>query len=368
VLIEGPDYPQLFFRVQPSPLYAPGALLFTAGHPQGRCGTEHEQKLKNGVLRMRSLELCAGAGGQALGLEKAGFHPEALVEIDRHCCETLRLNRKNWNVLEDDLRLFKHHASDFAGVELVAGGLPCPPFSVAGKQLGELDERNLFPDALEIIDAVRPQAVMIENVRGFLDAVFEDYRLHLKGQLKKLGYEVDWRLLNASDFGVPQLRPRVVIVATRTQYWEHFQWPDVRRVNPKTVGDTLYAMMAENGWRGAVEWRDRANDIAPTIVGGSKKHGGPDLGPTRAKRAWASLGVNGHTLADEAPEPDFVGMPRLTVQMVALLQGFPPSWSFVGRKTAAYRQVGNAFPPPVAAAVATELKKAISVRRALAVA
>lgn len=317
---------------------------------------------------MHSLELCAGAGGQALGLEKAGFEHEALVEIDRPCCDTLRLNRPKWNVIEDDLRLFKERASDFAGVELVAGGLPCPPFSVAGKQLGALDERNLFPDALDIIDATRPRAVMIENVRGFLDAVFEDYRLHLKRQLKKLGYEADWRLLNASDFGVPQLRPRVAIVATKAEYWSDFRWPDIKRVNPKTVGQTLHHMMAENGWQGAGHWRDRANDIAPTVVGGSKKHGGPDLGPTRAKRAWASLGVNGHTLADEAPAPDFVGMPRLTIPMVALLQGFPPDWRFAGRKTAAYRQVGNAFPPPVAAAVAAELKKAISVRRSLAVA
>ncbi|QYU68635.1 DNA cytosine methyltransferase [Leptolyngbya sp. 15MV] len=312
---------------------------------------------------MYSLELCAGAGGQALGLEEAEFEHEALVEIDSHCCETLRRNRPKWNVIEDDLRLFKDRASAYAGVDLVAGGLPCPPFSVAGKQLGERDERNLFPDALDIIDATRPKAVMIENVRGFLGAVFEDYRLHLRGQLKKLGYEVDWRLLNASDFGVPQLRPRVVIVATQKEYWSSFEWPEVNKVNPATVGEKLFELMAANGWRGARQWRERASDIAPTIVGGSKKHGGPDLGPTRAKKAWASMGVNGMTIAEEAPGPDFVGMPRLTVEMVGLLQGFPEGWQFHGRKTAAYRQVGNAFPPPVAAAVAKQVRKAISVKR-----
>ena len=317
---------------------------------------------------MRSLELCAGAGGQAIGLEMAGFEHEGLVEIDSHCCDTLRFNRPQWNVIEEDLRLFKERAGDFAGVELVAGGLPCPPFSVAGKQLGALDERNLFPDALDIVDAVRPKAVMIENVRGFLGAVFEDYRIQLKAQLKKLGYDADWRLLNASDFGVPQLRPRVVIIATKHEFTSNFQWPTVDPVNPKTVGQTLYDHMRSDGWKGAAQWRDRASDIAPTLVGGSKKHGGPDLGPTRAKRAWESLGVNGHTLADSPPEADFVGMPRLTVPMVALLQGFPPEWKITGRKTAAYRQVGNAFPPPVAASVATQLKKAISVRRSLAVA
>lgn len=317
---------------------------------------------------MQSVELCAGAGGQAIGLETAGFEHAALVEIDPHCCNTLRLNRPKWNVVEDDLRVFKERAADYAGVDLVAGGLPCPPFSVAGKQLGALDERNLFPDALDIIDAVRPKAIMIENVRGFLDAVFEDYRTNLKQQLKKLGYETDWRLLNASDFGVPQLRPRVVIAATRQEYWSNFEWPCTERYNPKTVGQTLYPMMAANGWIGAADWRDRADEIAPTIVGGSKKHGGPDLGPTRARQAWAKLGVEGRTIAEEPPERDFVGIPRLTVPMVALLQGFPKEWKISGRKTNAYRQVGNAFPPPVAAAVATQLREAVSVRQSLAVA
>ncbi len=309
---------------------------------------------------MRSIELCAGAGGQALGLEQAGFGHEALVEIDPHCCNTLRHNRPEWRVIEDDVRAFKERASDFRGVELVAGGLPCPPFSVAGKQLGAKDERNLFPDAIDIIDAVRPRAVMIENVRGFLDAVFQDYREELKSKLRKLGYWTDWRLLNASHYGVPQLRPRVVIVALRHEYADNFNWPDQHRHNPPTVGKTLMDMMAANGWKGAKKWAERADEIAPTIVGGSKKHGGPDLGPTRARKAWASLGVEGRTIAETAPEADFVGMPRLTVPMVARIQGFPDDWKFTGKKTNAYRQVGNAFPPPVAEAVAREIKQAIA--------
>ena len=313
---------------------------------------------------LRSLELCAGAGGQALGLEQAGFDHEGLVEIDSNCCQTLRLNRPNWNVIEDDLRKFKDRASEFKGVDLVAGGLPCPPFSVAGKQLGALDERNLFPDAIDIVDAIRPKAIMIENVRGFLDAVFKDYREGLKKQLKKLGYETDWRLLNASHFGVPQLRPRVIIVAVKSEYRDHFEWPEEQHHNPPTVGEVLHDLMASNGWRGANAWRARADEIAPTIVGGSKKHGGPDLGPTRAKRAWETLGVNGKTIAEEAPERDFVGAPRLTVRMVARIQGFPDDWEFTGRKTAAYRQVGNAFPPPVAKAVAQNVRKAIEARSA----
>lgn len=312
---------------------------------------------------LTSVELCAGAGGQALGIEKADFQHEALVEVDAHCCETLRHNRPAWNVVEEDVRLFKERATDFKGVDLVAGGLPCPPFSVAGKQLGADDERNLFPDALDIIADVKPQAVMIENVRGLLDAVFHDYREGLRSQLEKMGYKADWRLLNASDYGVPQLRPRVVIVAMRSERWDQFHWPTPQEDNPPTVGQELYGMMSARGWKGAAKWRDRANEIAPTIVGGSKKHGGPDLGPTRAKRAWETLGVNGKTIAEEAPDPDFVGMPRLTVPMVARVQGFPPEWHFVGRKTNAYRQVGNAFPPPVARAVADSIALALKARR-----
>jgi DNA (cytosine-5)-methyltransferase 1 len=314
---------------------------------------------------MHSIEFCAGAGGQALGLEQAGFRHSALVEIEPDFCKTLRLNRPQWDVHCEDMNGF--NGRPFAGVDLLAGGLPCPPFSIAGKQLGERDERNLFPAAIRLIDEIKPKAVMIENVKGFLSPMFEDYRLQLKSQFKKLGYAVDWRLLNASDFGVPQLRPRVVIVAIKNDLVDAFDWPDVHPHNPPTVGEALKDMMAANGWPGASRWAEQANDIAPTIVGGSKKHGGPDLGPTRARQAWAAMGVEGRTLAEEAPLPDFCGMPRLTVNMVAKLQGFPSNWQFYGRKTTAYRQVGNAFPPPVARAVAQNVKIALRVQRIFSV-
>jgi len=312
---------------------------------------------------LTSLELCAGAGGQASGLENAGFDHVGLVELDGHCCKTLKLNRPNWKVFEEDLNKFD--GRPFKGIDLLAGGLPCPPFSKAGKQLGADDERNLFPAALRLVAETRPQAIMFENVRGFLDDVFEDYRLDLKRQLKKLKYVADWELFNASHFGVPQLRPRVVIVAIREDLSDGFKWPDPRPGSAPTVGDTLYDLMAENHWRGARHWAKQANDIAPTLVGGSKKHGGPDLGPTRAKRAWATLGVDGMGIADHAPLEDFPihHTPRLTVPMTALIQGFDRTWQFHGKKTAAYRQVGNAFPPPVAFAVAEQIKSAISKRR-----
>ena len=312
------------------------------------------------------VEICAGAGGQALGLERSGFEPEALIEIDRACCDTLRHNRPHWNIMESDLKEFD--GRPYKGIDLLAGGVPCPPFSKAGKQLGKNDERDLFPEALRLVDECRPRGVMLENVRGFLDAVFEDYRCNLKRQFEKLGYEADWRLLNASDFGVSQLRPRVVIVAIRKDLCERFSWAKPQDINPPSVGDLLYDQMASRGWKGAKKWRKQADDIAPTIVGGSKKHGGPDLGPTRARKAWATLGVDGLGIANEPPEKDFIGMPKLTVPMVARLQGFPDEWHFTGKKTPAYRQIGNAFPPPVAYAVGEEICKCLTNKKVFAVA
>ncbi|MFY8048206.1 MAG: DNA cytosine methyltransferase [Erythrobacter sp.] len=308
-----------------------------------------------------SLELCAGAGGQGLGLEKAGFEHAALVELDQAACATLRLNRPAWNVIEGDLRQF--NGTPYQGIDLVAGGVPCPPFSKAGKQLGANDERDLFPDAIRLVDECRPQAVMLENVRGLLDPVFDDYRDKVETQLKKLGYVPGWKLLNASDHGVSQLRPRVVFVGIRKELASNFSWPEPLKAEPPTVGQLLHDVMKANDWRHADTWRERASGIAPTLVGGSKKHGGPDLGPTRAKKAWAAIGVDGMGLWDQAPAPDFVGMPRLTTRMTARIQGFPDDWQFSGRKTAAYRQIGNAFPPPVAEAVGRQIFAALSTKR-----
>ncbi len=291
------------------------------------------------------LELCAGAGGQALGLEQAGFGHAVLVEIDADACRTLCHNRPDWQVIQGDIATFD--AKPYQGTDLVAAGLPCPPFSVAGQQRGEADERNLFPAAFRIISEVRPKAVMIENVRGLLDKRFEYYRELIASRLLSLGYETRFELLNAADFGVPQNRPRVFIIGLRSEYSSVFGMP-AKKPRTLTAGDVLCDLMSSEGWHGAAAWRDGAGGIAPAIVGGSKKHGGPDLGPTRARAAWAALGVDGKGIADRPPSKDFAGKPRLTVAMAARIQGFPDDWKFTGGKTAAYRQVGNALPPPLA--------------------
>ncbi len=302
---------------------------------------------------LTSVEICAGAGGQALGLEQAGFHHLALVEIEEPYCNTLIQNRPKWNVLNMDVRSFC--GKDFKDVDLLSGGVPCPPFSVAGKQMGSDDERDLFPEAIRLVSEMRPKAVMLENVRGILDTVFDEYRSQIKKNISALGYHVEWRLLNASDFGVSQLRPRVVFIAIRNDLSSIFSFPD-DFVEAPTVGEKLFDLISANGWQLSSAWKIGANDIAPTIVGGSKKHGGPDLGPSRAKRAWAAMGVDGSGIASEPPAPDFVGMPKLTNRMVARLQGFPDTWEFWGSKTNVYRQIGNAFPPPVAQSVGASIK------------
>ncbi|WP_234427807.1 DNA cytosine methyltransferase, partial [Streptomyces badius] len=173
------------------------------------------------------MEICAGAGGQALGLQRAGFSHTALVELDRDATQTLRLNRPGWNVIQSDIRGIR--AEDLSGndqaVGLLAAGVPCPPFSLAGEQLGPADERNLFPDLLRLAAELRPRAVMVENVKGILQAKFASYRAEVISVLTHLGYTADWRLLRACDYGVPQLRPRAVLVALRPEAFRRFRWP-----------------------------------------------------------------------------------------------------------------------------------------------
>jgi len=307
---------------------------------------------------LTALEICAGGGGQAVGLEMAGFGHAAAIEIDSHACNTLRLNRPDWNVIEADVHAVSGRA--YKGIDLLAGGVPCPPFSIAGKQLGEDDERDLFPVALRLVKETNPAGVMLENVRGLAGKRFDAYRESIKNRLEEMGYTVFWEVLNASDYGVPQLRPRFILVALKEPFAKRFEWPSAHK-GRVTVGEALVDLMGQNGWSGASQWAQGANAIAPTLVGGSKKHGGADLGPTRAKRQWAELGVDGMGVADAPPDECFpaAGAPKLTVRMAARIQGFPDWWQFAGRKTAAYRQVGNAFPPPVAASVGLAIRAAI---------
>jgi DNA (cytosine-5)-methyltransferase 1 len=204
---------------------------------------------------------------------------------------------------------------------------------------------------------------MLENVKGLASARFSTYRQSILDALEALGYEADWQLFYSSEFGVPQLRPRFILVAVKKRYHKKFDWPAAHG-KPPTVGEVLLPIMESGGWAGATAWAKKANGIAPTVVGGSKKHGGADLGPTRAKAGWLQLGVDGKGIANEVPgiEMPLDHIPRLTNEMVARIQGFPLDWQFSGKKTSVYRQIGNAFPPPVAAAIGTSIGTALGVK------
>lgn len=306
---------------------------------------------------LTSIELCAGAGGQALGLEQAGFAHRLLLENDTDACASLRINRPKWNVIEADIR--RMDASYWKGIDLLAGGLPCPPFSIAGQQLGEQDDRDLFSALMRLIDQTQPRAVLVENVRGLLSSRFANYRALLDEKLHLRGFDPYWSMFNAVDFGVPQSRYRVFLITLRRGDTKALEWPINDTQPPKTVAEATADLMAENDWQGMDAWIGRASQPAPTIVGGSKKHGGPHLGPTRARQQWAALGIDGKGIANLAPERDFQGMPRLTNRMVARLQAFPDEWQFFGNKTSVYRQIGNALPVQLATAVGRSVRKCL---------
>ena len=181
------------------------------------------QAIKKSNSKLTSIEVCAGAGGQAIGLERAGFTHVALVELEQQYCNTLKLNRPKWNVVQADLNKFD--ATLYKGIDLVAGGVPCPPFSKAGKQLGHLDERDLFPAMLRVVGEVRPKAVMIENVRGLLNPKFNSYREKISNRRKRMGYVVDWKLLHAAHFGVPATPKNFNGSPRKEPYDKYFEWP-----------------------------------------------------------------------------------------------------------------------------------------------
>ncbi|MFB8238761.1 DNA cytosine methyltransferase [Kitasatospora purpeofusca] len=334
--------------------------------------------------RLEVVEICAGAGGQSLGLHNAGFTHRLALELDQNAATTLRHNLARLMEAEgtspEDAALEAAAVvkvgdvadpslwdpSAHKDVDLLAGGVPCPPFSIAGNQLGATDERDLFAWAVHLCKDIQPKALLLENVKGLSGNRFSAYRQHILELLHDAGYVGEWRLLEAHQFGVSQLRPRFVLVALQKEFAEYFHWPAPSKDSAPTVGELLKDLMGANGWaQEHVEaWAKKASAIAPTIVGGSKKHGGADLGPTRAKAAWRELGVDAMGVANSAPGPETDGdhLPKLTTAMVARIQGWYGEdyhWEFQGRKTTVYRQIGNAFPPPVAEALGRAIASAL---------
>ncbi|MFF2097844.1 DNA cytosine methyltransferase [Streptomyces sp. NPDC058202] len=316
------------------------------------------------------VDVCSGAGGLALGLEQAGFTPRLLLDDDEVAVQTLRTNRPQWNVLRTDLLDFDpaEHPESY-DVDLLAAGLPRVRSSATVGRVESGIEERLLKATVYLIHAIRPRAVLIENVPELTHADgHESFREFARTELEHLDYEFSWFVMNAVDFGVPQRRKHGVLVALRRQWAEAFRPPVPAPADPVTVGAALAVSMAARGWADASRWAAQADQPAPTLVGGSKNRGGADLGPTRTKSIWATMGVNAHTVGDSTPGPDFIWAPergrenmvKLTVEQAALLQGFPTTWQISGRKTARYRQVGHATPPPVGRVLGRAVAEALN--------
>lgn len=318
---------------------------------------------------LRFVDVCSGGGGLALGLEQAGFEPVLLLDEKPVALETLRANRPTWNVLRTDLLDFDpvDHQETY-DVDLLSAGLPRVKSSATAKRVETGIELELLKATVLLAHAVQPRALLIENVPGLVDAeAFEEVRTFIQGELEHLGYKFHWFILNAADFGVPQDRKQGVLVALKEHLFDGFQQPAPTVDRHLAVGQALHASMSARGWTGATSWATQADQVAPTLVGGSEKRGGADLGLTGTKEAWARMGINGNALADEVPGPqgvqesDSSGSPlkKITVEQAAILQSFPTDWVFAGKKTARYRQIGHASPPPVGKALGKAVAEAL---------
>jgi DNA (cytosine-5)-methyltransferase 1 len=320
--------------------------------------------------RFTAIELCAGVGGQAVGLEQAGFDVTATVDIDHDSCETLSHNRPHWYTIHGDLKRIDpldHAPLDHADV--LSCGLPRSPYTVAGKQLATKDKRDTLQAVLDMASFVRPRVLLLENIPTFLTASkFDAERQKVRDAVEDLGYEMVSAVLAATNFGVPQHRPHGFMIAMHPEDLPHFAWPAPSPDPCPTLGQTLFESMSSNGWPEAEDWAARASEPAPLIMGGATGRGGADLGASRAKAIWARWDIYGGSIGDTVPGPNFrlnretkprFGLPKLTVDQVALLQGFSPDWKILGRKTSAYRQISQTTPPPIAAALGRQIAAAL---------
>ncbi|MBY3259863.1 DNA cytosine methyltransferase [Rhizobium laguerreae] len=324
-----------------------------------------------GPLRPRALELCAGGGGMALGLEQAGYRHVALIEFDRNAAATLRKNRPQWKVVEADIRKidFTQYRKD--RIDLLAGGLPCTPFSSVGERKGKHDDNDLLMEGVRAVKEVQPRSFVFENVEGLLHAKHADYVAALLRKLSKLGYETAIHRINSRDYGIAQNRARILIVGIHKKLGGAFRMPPRFPEMATNMGDVLADLMGANGWSGVADWVRTMQErpfvergqviqkgfLSDTIRGyqGSAQNGEG----IRALRNGVSYAppAKGAPTNEEASNEGFV--PGLTNRMRSRLQGFPDEWEFVGGLGAVADQVGNAVAPKVAQAVGLAIYSAL---------
>jgi DNA (cytosine-5)-methyltransferase 1 len=308
---------------------------------------------------LRALSIFSGGGGLDLGFWRAGFEHVASYEIMEAAAATLAKAHPEWTVhggTSGDVRHVKW--SSFRGqVDLIHGGPPCQPFSSAGRQRGEDDDRDMWPQFVRAVKAIRPRAFVGENVPALASAKFVTYvRDSIITPLEK-SYTITPIVLRAQDFGVPQIRRRIFFVGFRSR-------TAASRWRPPVSGST-----PSMGMREALGLPDiGVDDLSPTIRSSltGPRHTTSILSSVSARRKFEQLQIwpNGVALTREAAHK-FVapnGHFRLAVQDVALLQGFPDDWPWVGAAYMALGQIGNAVPPPLAYAVAESVSAALTSR------
>lgn len=326
----------------------------------------------------RCIDLFAGAGGLSVGLKIAGWDVRIAVEYDATAIETHRNNMPEALHRCDDIRDIDFR--EYRGsISLVAGGPPCQPFSVSGKQLGELDIRDMVPEFVRVVREVRPRAFLMENVDGLTKTRFLPYLEERIGELHKLGYEVYWQVLNAADYGIPQNRRRLFVIGVpkgmkfvfpkpthgpngKTKYRSVFEAlvgcpidePNHAKIvfaKKPILRRSPYAGMLLNGKGRPLNMGGPSHTI-PATAGGNRTH---ILDPKGVLRQYHEHLQNGG-----APRTGEVeGCSRLTVRQSARLQTFPDWFEFAGRRNQQYAQIGNAVPPEFAAIVARELREVL---------
>ncbi|MDK2808803.1 MAG: (cytosine-5)-methyltransferase 1 [Clostridiales bacterium] len=317
-----------------------------------------------------SVELFAGAGGLALGLEMAGFHAKGLVEIDKFAADTLRENRPGWNVIEEDIirvaeKGIRNYLEEGIEIDFVSGGYPCQAFSYAGHKLGLEDVRGtMFFYFAKIVADLNPKVFLAENVKGLtthdngktLQTMIDIY--------ESMGYEVSWHIVKANDYGVAQKRERVIIIGIRKDYKIPYRLPkpyaykpvlkDVLKDVPSSLGEKypekkkkVLDLVPAGGY-----WRDLPETIAKEYMGKSYYSGGGRTGMAR-RISWEepclTLTCSPQQKQTERCHPEETR--PFTVREYARIQSFPDEWQFSGSMRQQYKQIGNAVPVELARAV-----------------
>lgn len=329
------------------------------------------------MKRPTCVDLFSGAGGLSLGLKMAGWEAIAASDFDTSACATYRRNFPGVDVIDGDIR--KVSWDSLKGkVDLVAGGPPCQPFSVAGNQRADQDVRDMLPEFIRAVDEIQPKTFLLENVSGLISSRNLPYFQRRIQQLIDLGYEVEYRLLNAAEYGVPQDRLRVIVIGSRGGSLTFPKGTHGNRRRPFVSAGEVLANAPADEPNNAIVTFAKKPILRPSPWAGMLVNGGGRpinlAGPSQTIPASAGgnrthivdpdgvlLDYHEHLMAGGRPHSGLVqGVRRLTVRESACLQSFPSEFEFLGQRSAQYRQIGNAVPPLLAKAVGKALLGSIS--------